>query len=257
MGLFFAGDEERFISGIRRTGFSRYKYVLERNYKELFLVGFISLAFFIPLGAGELYAVLSKSVLVALVAGIVGGAMSAPAFACLEDYILRRMRNDKGDWWACWKRSLVTNAKASILPGIIQGVFIGIIAFASALILWGAAPISPATLVLLVVAILLMIMILSAWWPQVVLFEQKNSIMLKNALFFCVLHFRKMLLCSLAQFAWWAVMVLFMPWTAFALPIIGLWYIRLVAINTIYTEIDDDYQLEEQINEKFPGRLEE
>ena len=72
MGLFFAGDEERFIPGVRKAGFPRYKEVLEGSWKEFFFVGFLTLLYFIPFAAGMVYAVLSKSALFALASGLVG-----------------------------------------------------------------------------------------------------------------------------------------------------------------------------------------
>lgn len=255
MGLFFAGDEERFTPGIRKTGFPRYKEVLEANYKEFFLVGFLTLVFHIPFGAGMVYAIGSKSSLAALLAGILGGAIAGPGFACMVDIILRRFRDDKADWWVSWKRSMKQNGRAALLPGAVQGVFIGLIVFSGALILWGAAPLSPATLLLLAVSALLGTMILSVWWPQVVLFEQKPLPQIKNAVFFCLFHFGKVFGCALLQLAWWAVMFLFLPWTAFVVPILGVWYILFVALHLIYPALDADFRIEEQIREKFPGRI--
>lgn len=256
MGIFLGGEDHE-VAGIKRTGFTRYKHVLERDYKELFLVGFITLIFLIPFGAGLAYGVMSQSLIVSVLSGIVGGAIAGPGYACMEDLILRRMRNDVDHWWVCWKRSFRNNAKASILPGIVQCTFISVIAFAAALIFWGVAPVSLGTLLILTVASLLSIMVLSVWWPQVVLFDQKVSAQFKNTIFFCLLHFKPVLLGALVQFLWWMVTVLFMPWTAFLVPILGVWYILLVSINMIYTDIDNEFRVEDQIREQFPGRLEE
>lgn len=217
MGLFYTNDDEHYVEGVKRTGFARYKYVLERDFKAFFLVGFITLLFLIPFGAGLCYGILSESLIVSVLAGIIGGAIAGPGLACMEDLILRRLRNDVDDWWASWKRALRMNAKASVLPGIVQCTFISVIAFAAALILWGAAPITPGTLVILAVSSLLMIMLLSAWWPQVVLFEQKAALQVKNSILFCILHFKNSLIGALVQFAWfWSPWALTAPTTASA-----------------------------------------
>ena len=50
MGLFFPQDEIR--PGVRPTGFARYRQVLERDWKNLILVGFITLAKIGLLGGG-------------------------------------------------------------------------------------------------------------------------------------------------------------------------------------------------------------
>ena len=255
MGLFFAGDEERFTPGGRKSGFPRYKEVLEGNWKDFIRVGFITLLFFVPLAAGMVYAVLSQSALAAVAAGLLGGAISGPGFACMEDLILRRLRDDLADWWVCWKRSMGQNWASSLLPGAVQGLFLGVLVFAGALILWGAAPITPANLVLLAVAALLGTMVLTIWWPQVVLFRQKALLQLRNAVFFCLFHFGKVAGAAALQMVWWAVMFLFLPWTAFVVPVLGVWYILFVALHLIYPVLDEDFRLEESIAEAFPERV--
>lgn len=255
MGLFLAEDVERFTPGVRKAGFPRYKEVLEGNWKDFIKVGFITLLFFLPLAAGLAYAVGAQSSLAAIGAGLIGGAVSGPGFACMEDLILRRLRDDLADWWVCWKRSLRQNGKAALLPGAVQGVFLGLIVFSGALIYWGAAPVTPANLILLAGSTLLGTMVLTLWWPQVVLFDQKPLPQIKNAVFFSLFHFGKVLVSALVQMAWWAVMFLFLPWTAFVVPILGVWYILFLALHLIYPLLDEDFRIEEQIEEKFPGEM--
>ena len=107
-------------------------------------MGFLTLLFFVPFAGGMVYAVLSKSALMALISGLLGGAIAGPGFACLVDLILRRLRNDRDDWWA--------------------------------LMIWGAGTVTMGTLLLLLVASLFLAMLMLGWWPQVVLFEQKSFI---------------------------------------------------------------------------------
>lgn len=254
MGLFFPDDEHE-IPGVRKTGFPRYKEVLEKNWKDFIKVGFITLLFYLPLAAGLVYAVGSQSALAAIGAGLVGGALCGPGFACMEDLILRRLRSDMGDWWVVWKRSMKQNWKAALLPGAVQGLFLGLIVFAGALIHWGVGNLTPGNIVLLAVSSLFGTMVLTVWWPQVVLFDQKPLLMIKNAVFFCLMHFGKVFLSALVQMLWWAVMFFFLPWTAFVVPVLGVWYILFLALHLIYLPLDREFRIEEQIEEKFPGRM--
>lgn len=255
MGLFFPDDEDRAVPGLRKSGFPRYKEVLEGNWKDFIRVGFITLLFFLPLAAGLVYAVGARSALAALAAGLVGGAISGPGWACMEDLILRRLRDDYADWALSWRRALRQNWRASLLPGAVQGLFLALLVFSGALILWGAAPVTPANLLLLAVSTLLGTMVLTLWWPQVVLFEQKALPQVKNAVFFCIFHFGRVLGAALVQIVWWAVMFLFLPWTAFVVPVLGVWYILFLALHLIYPLLDEDFHLEERIEEQFPGRM--
>lgn len=256
MSYFFDNEEERF-TGVRKVGFARYKEILEGSWKGFFMVGFINLLFFIPFAAGMVCAILSKSAVIALVSGAVGGAIAGPGIACMYDNILRRMRDDKSDWWTCWKKAFIQNWKASILPGIVQCMFVGMAVFSGALMVWGATPPSIGTAALLIFGSLFLTMLLTVWWAQVVLFSQKTLIRLKNSLFFAIFHFGRVLGAAAVQVAWWLVMFFFLPWTAFVIPLLGVWYIQFLALSIIYRPLDKDFKIEDQIREAFPGTLPE
>ncbi|MBR4659344.1 MAG: hypothetical protein IKP26_08835 [Clostridia bacterium] len=256
MGI-FSRDEDEHFPGIRKVGFARYRELLEANWKAFMIVGFYTLVFFIPFAGGMVYAILSKSLLIALAAGVIGGAIAGPGLACMYDLILRRMRNDLSDWWFCWKKAFRQNWRAAILPGIVQCAFTGMIVFAGALMLWGASKPSLGTLALMLFGSLILIMIITVWWAQLVLFSQKTLIMLKNSLFFAIFHFWRMLGMAALRTAWWLIMFLFLPWTGFVVPFLGIWYILFLSLSMIYRALDKDFRVEEQIREAFPGTLPE
>lgn len=254
MGLFFPDDEKHF-SNRRAVGFARYKEVLEKYFKEFFFVGFITLIFLIPFGLGMTYAILSKSSLVMLVSGVVGGAISGPGVACMYDIILRRLRDDKSDWWVCFKKSMRQNWRAAILPGIVQCVFLGFLIFSSALLWWAEMPISPGTVAILLLSTVLFAAVLSVWWPQVVLFSQRAGIQLKNAVVFILFHLGRSLGTAVLQTAWWLIAFLFLPWSAFLVPFLNVWYILYLTLFFLYRPMDEAFHIEDQINEHFPGQI--
>ena len=256
MGLFFAEDEERF-TGVRKTGFPRYREVLEGSWKDFLKVGFITLLFYIPLAGGVVYSVLSRSLLVAVLSGVIGGAVAGPGFACLVDLILRRLRDDLGDWWTVWKRAFKQNFRASLYPGALQNALFALLVYGFALMLWGAIRFTPATVVFFLLAALLVCMLMTVWWPQVVLFRQTSVLQQKNALLFVLMHPWKTLRSALLQLAWWAVMFLFLPWTAFVVPFLGLWFILYVALFLLYPDLDDAFRIEEQISGQLSARTED
>lgn len=256
MALFFENDEEGSAEG-RKEGFPRYRELLERHWKEFLAVGFLTLVFHIPFAGGLVYAALSSSALLALCAGLVGGAIAGPGLSCMYDLILRRLRNDKGDAWTCWKRAFRQNWRASLLPGIVQSMFISMLAFSGFVIYQGARPATLGTLLLLLFAALFVTMLMSVWWPQVALFDQKQSLRLKNGLFFILFHPWPVLGAALLQLLWWAVLFLFLPWTAFAVPVLGLWYILFLTQFLLYPKLNEDFKIEEKIRAAFPGRLDD
>ncbi len=254
MGIFFPDDTKRFMPG-RKMGFEFYKEVLEGNYKEFFIVGFINLIFLLPYIAGMAYAVLSSSMLIAFASGIIGGMICGPALSCMYDLILRRLRDDKADWWVCFKRSMKQNWKASLLPSIVEHVFLSFLIFSGALMYWAKAPISYGTLALLALASVFMTLILLLWWSQTVLFSQRPSIQIKNAVLFILYYPWRSLLTALLVLVWWLVFFLFLPWTAFLVPVLSIWYILFVALFLIYRRMDDEFEIEDQIRKKYPGVL--
>lgn len=251
MGAFFPDDpEEQFTIG-RKSGFARYKELLGENWKTFIGVGFLTALFYIPIAAGLVAAVLTKSLLVALASGLLGGLIFGPGKSCMIDLIMRRMRDDEDHWWYCWKKAIRQNWKASLIPGALEGLFLAALTwvvflfFSQRLLLgeWG-------TIAIFAFVVLFLTMIFSILWPQVVIFDQSVLLSLKNAFFFMIFHFFKVLLAALLQIVFWAIIVLFMPWTAFVIPALNVWYIFFLYLSVIYYHLDDDFHIEEKIEAK-------
>ena len=190
-------------------------------------------------------------------AGVVGGAIAGPGMACLYDNILRRMRNDQSEWWVAWKRAFRQNLGIAIPTGIVQCVFVGVAVFVGALMLWGATAPSLGTAAIVLVASLLMTMLLTVWWPQAVLFTQTPVLRFKNCLLFMLYHPGRVIGAAALQVAWWLIMLLLLPWTAFVVPILGIWYITFLSMHIIYRPFNVDFNVEDQIRAKFPDNLPE
>lgn len=253
MGLFFPQTEIQ--PGERYTGFARYRQIMERDWKDFILVGFLTLLYHIPLGLGLGYAILSKSLIIALVSSLAGGLFAGPGLACMYDLILRRLRDDRSDWWICYKKSMRQNLRASILPGIVQCLFVACVVFSGGLLWWSAGSISLGTIAFIIFSSIVMEMILTVWWPQIVLFDQNPLIQIKNCILFIITHFKSILGAAAIQVIWWIAIFLFLPWTAFIVPILGIWYILFLAMFIIYRNFNESFRVEEQIEEKFPGQM--
>ena len=254
MGLFFPDDNKGITVG-RAVGFARYRQLLENNFKPFFLTGFLALIFLIPFSLGMVYSILSESILVMVLSALLGGAVAGPGTACMYDLLLRRLRDDRDDWWHCYKKSMHQNWKASILPGILTCLFLGLVIFCGALLLWAKMPISWASVGLLLVSSVIFTAVGSVWWPQVVLFEQRMSIQLKNAVKFILFHPVKTLSVAVLQVLWWLIAFLLMPWSAFLVPFLNVWYILFLANFFLYRSLDDALRIEEQIEAHFPGQI--
>lgn len=248
-------EEKDYFPEARKIGFARYRQVLERNWKQFFMVGLLTLGFIIPFAAGVGMAILTSSVLVLLGACVIGGAIAGAGLAGMYDVVLRGLRDCRDHWWYSYKKAFMQNFRASILPGILQCLFIGFVIFSGALMWWSETPISYGTVAILCASSILCTMIFTVWWCQVVLFTQSPVIQLKNCVLFCIKYFWRTLGAAVLQVVWWIIMFLFLPWTAFLVPILGVWYILFLTVFLVYRNLDTAFRIEEQIGEKFPEQF--
>lgn len=254
MGLFFP-DEPNYFPNERPVGFKRYAQVLERDWKRFFLVDLLTLLTLIPFAAGVIVSVLTSSLLVLIPSCIFGGVIAGPGIACMYDCILRSLRDNTDDWWYNYKKAFKQNLGAAMMPGVILCLFLGFVAFACALLWWSNLPVSAGTAAILLFSVLIVTMVFSIWWPQIVLFNQRPVIQLKNCLLFIIQYFWRTLSVAALQILWWVVIALFMPWTAFVLPFLGVWYILYVSLFFLYDKLDYAFRIEEQIAENFPEQV--
>ncbi len=246
MGMFFP-DDPNYFPDIRPVGFPRYKQVLERDWKRLFLTGLLTMASLIPFGLDMGYAILSSSVLVLIPVCVLGGVIAGPGIAGMYDMILRGLRDDEDDWWFCYKKAMKQNIRSAVLPGMVFCLFVGFYIFACYMQWVSSRAMSLGTIAILAASALLSLMVFSIWWPQIVLFEQKPGIQLKNCILFCIKYFWRTLGVAALQLFWWILFVLFLPWTAFLVPVLGVWYLWFLCTFLLYRELDDAFRIEEQL----------
>ncbi len=254
MGMFFPSDPNYFPDR-RPVGFLRYTQTLERSWKRFVCGNFLTLLFFIPLAVGIVYAVLSSSVLVLIPVSILGGAIAGLGIAGMYDMILRALRDNRDDWWYSYKRAMKQNFQSALLPGAILGMFLGFFTFACYMLWISGREISLGTVAIMAAAVMLVLMVYSIWWPQIVLFSQKPGIQLKNCILFTIQNFWRVVGVSVLQLVWWVIFVLFMPWTAFLLPFLGVWYLWFLCTHLLYTQLDTAFRIEEQLQEAFPEQF--
>ena len=249
MGLLFAEDPH-FDETERQTGFYRYRQLLSVRFGRWWKTNLLTLAGFAPLTAGISLAVASSSVLVLLPCSILGGMIAGPFLAGMYDAILRGLRDDPLPWWDCYKRSWKQNWKNSLVPGALLGLFSGVCAFMAMLFWWAETPPGLGTLALYLFSLLLVLVVCTVYWPQLVLFDQSPAIRLRNCVLFCVKYFWRVMGTGLVQLAFAAFYVLFAPWSALLLLVIGAWYIVFLAQLLIYDQMDESFRIEEQYRQK-------
>lgn len=247
MGLFIH-DEPQYGGG-RLTGFARYKELLSVRFGQWWKINLLTLLGFVPLAAGILYAIGVSSILVLCPCAVIGGMIAGPFLAGMYDAVLRGMRDDPRSWRDCWKLAWAQNWKGGALLGAVMGLLIGVYAFMGMMVFWWAE-VRPGlwTFVLYLLGLLVIFAANSLLWPQMVLFRQRWTVRVYNAALFCLLHFWRVLGVGLLQLAYWAVFVLFAPWTLLLLPVTGVWYVVFLSQFLLYEQMDSAFHIEEQFD---------
>lgn len=239
-------------TGRRLTGLPRLTELLDRDFKRFFLANLLTLAGFIPFGAGVIFSLLSSSILVLIPSCLIGGALAGPVLSCHYDVIYRSLRDAPGRFWTNYKRAWKQNARASILPGMLFCLFIGFYLFTLMLFWWSSSSPSLGTLAVFFSSLLLFTMFFSSYWPQLILFEQTTSRRISNCILFVLRFFWKSLGCAILQIVYWIALLLLLPWSAILLLLTGFWLILFLSNFLMYRSIDEAFHLEEEIAKQFP-----
>lgn len=249
MGLFTAEDQN-FDGSIRQTGFGRYKQLLSICFGQWLAVNLLTLLGFLPLATGIFFAVESSSILVLVPCSIAGGMIAGPFLSGMYDAILRGLRDDPWRPWKNYRRAWRQNWRGSLIPGAVMGLMLGLYSFMAMLFWWSEVPPSAGTVGLYLFAMLLLLVIKTLYWPQLVLFEQRAPVRLRNCVLFCVKHFWRVMGVGVLQMLYWAVFVLFAPWTLLLLPVLGIWYIVFLSQFLLYGRMNEDFRIEEAFEKK-------
>ena len=244
MGLLFAEDPH-FDETERQTGFYRYRQLLSAQFGRWWKANLLTLAGFAPLTAGISLAVASSSVLVLLPCSILGGMVAGPFLAGMYDAILRGLRDDPLPWWDGYKRSWKQNWRSSLIPGALLGLIAGVYTFMAMLFWWADTSPAAGTGMMYLLALLVVLMVHTLYWPQLVLFRQRAGVRVRNCLIFCIRYFWRVTGVGALFVGYWAVILLFAPWTLVLLLITGIWYILFLAEFLLYEQMDASFRIEE------------
>lgn len=242
-------------TGKRLTGFPRYTEVLERNFKKYLFTNLLTLIGSLPFVVGAVWAILSSSLLIMILAGIIGGIFAGPALSCMYDAIFRSLRDVSPRCWSDYKHAWKQNWKQSILPGILFCLLLGFDIFMAMLFWWSTSFPGWGTITIYLFSILMVTMWFSIAWPQIVLFEnsfRQNAI---NCLLFILRYLPRIFGIALLQILYWAAIFLFLPWSIVLLPLIGFWFILYTVNFLLYNTLNDCFQIEEQIAASYPEQI--
>ena len=239
----------------RKTGIGRFFELVGRDMNGMFMANFLACIGFIPVICLVYVGFLMRSLLVMLVSAAIGGIVAGPVLAGMYDTVLRALRDAPGSWRHNYARALRQNWRGALVPGALTGLFLAAGAFAGMMLFgWAAVWPSLGTVCVYLFSWLLFFALQVLYWPQLVLFEQKNSVRLRNALLFTLKYSLPVLGAAGLQLAAWLLMVLFAPWTLLLLPVAAVWFIPYAALFVLYDDWEEAFHLEEQIAAQFPDQ---
>lgn len=243
---FLTPHDPGYDPSVRQTGFNRYKQCLSFYGFHWFRVGLLTTAGAIPLATGIILAVMSTSVLVLVPCAVLGGMIFGPFLAGMFDAVLRGLRDDPDNWWTNYKRSWKQNRTGSLLPGAFLGLFAGVYAFMASLFWWSQVAPSPGTVALYLFSGLILLVFTTLFWPQLVLFRQSMVNRIRNIILFTAKYLWRVLGAALLQMGYFAVLVLFAPWTLLLVPFLGVWYIIFLSQFLLYDRLNLELKIEER-----------
>lgn len=247
MGLFLK-DEPIQEDGTRMQGFARYRELIERDHTRFLKAGLLTVLGFLPFAAGAVYSVLSSSFLLLLASSLIGGVIAGPFYACMQDIVYRSLRDDNRRFSDDYRKAMKQNFSGAILPGCLLTLMIGIYSFMGVMMFyWAKALPSVSVIVLYLLGCYIFILLHTVIWPQLVLFRQPLTQSLRNALLFLARYLWKIMGLALIQMGFWAVIILFLPWSLILIPFPGVWFITFLTNFLMYNQMDEVFHIEESI----------
>lgn len=231
----------------RKTGLFRFFELMDMNGLVFVWTGFLSLLALLPFVVGVVLAWQSRSLLVLLVSGVLGGGIAAPFLCGLIDVMLCSMRDKCLFLWQRYRTSIRRNWKASLPFGILYGII-----FAVEIFMLLYLPNSNTGLGLLlcqIVSIIVFSSLLLHSIPQIVLMNLPAIAILKNSILMVIRYFPKTLLAVFIQLIYWGAVGLFFPMTSIVVLLTSLWLPALLGLIVLYPSLDEAFQIEERLHE--------
>lgn len=235
---------------IQRRGLARVLEIILDNLTRLLVSSLLCLVCLIPWAAAVLWAVSRGGALELVGAGFAGGMLFGPAYGAMSDGMLYAVRDVPGDWWRTYCRAWKRDWKGNLIPGGITGVLGALAAYEG--IMLGVQPdfLPVSVYVCTGLALAVAMTLFTYFWPQRAFTDLNNRQILKNSRLMIMMHPVTALKALLVELVYWAVLVVAFPYSAIALPLLGLWFPALMALLIIYPQLNEDLKMEERLEEE-------
>lgn len=237
----------------RKKGPARLWEVVSRDVGSFFKAGFLALVSALPFLLGMAVAIGTHTILFMILAGVLGGLLAAPQLCGLADTILRSLRDEPGYWWVTYHRAWRRNAKATIFPGAVFGLIIGMELFTlfhmdglgSTLTDW----------VILIAGLLLSTGLGLYFFQLLALLDMPMGTLLKNAALMFIGFLPRSLAAAAVQLIYWGAMIWYLSVAVYILPFTNFWLPMCISWMILYPVVEKSFGIEEAIHRKQDAEL--
>lgn len=240
----------------RKVGLPRFFELLGRDLWAFYRASFLCIVGFLP---GTVLAVLGQmggSALLTVAGGVLGGLVGGPFLSGMIDTTLRALRDEPGYWWHTYKRAWKQNWKQSLVPGALLGLFIGSWSW-----VLRAQAVLGNTSTTVWVASLVGIFVCTGFFAwllaQIPIIDEPLPTLAKNAgrMFFG--FFPRTVAAALVLAVYWALTLLYLPFTIITILAFGFWLPVLIALMILYPGLDRVFKIEEALSARRDAEIEE
>lgn len=246
MGLFSYNFYDR--GPAPKTPLGRLWALFTENIGGLLGAGALAMASCVIYAVGMMAAIDSHGLIIALIAGPLGGMLALPQLCGLTDLLLRALRDEPGPWWSTYRRAWKQNAKGCLLPGALGGLLFGFQLF-----IFGHFMRLDLDLFLMVTMALGTVLstAIATWLlPQLALVELPLGRAVLNAMLLCVRYPLRTLGVTLAQLVYWGFIVIGFPHTLVLFFLLNFWLPALIVTNVLYAPLNEVFHVEEEVRKR-------
>lgn len=238
---------------IQRRGLARVLEIILDNLTRLLVSSLLCLVCLIPWAAAVLWAVSRGSAPELLAAGFVGGLLFGPAYGAMVDGMLYAVRDVPGDWWHTYCRAWRRDWRGNLIPGGLTGVLAALAAYEGIMLGVQADFLPLSVYVSTGLALAVALTIFTYFWPQRAFTDLNGWQLFRNSRLMILMHPVTALKALLIQLLYWAALIVAFPYSAIALPLLGLWFPALTGLLIIYPQLNEDLKMEQRLEEE--GRV--
>ena len=225
----------------KKKGLMRLFELLDRDGGKFFKSGLPVFVSTIPFVVVLMAAVAAGTPLL-LLACIPCGMLAAPQICGAADTVMRSQRDEVGWWWwDTYKKAWKRNAKASLLPGAIFGLLVGVQVWSLYLVAMMEDPVLDFWL--LIAAIVLEFSVLGYYLPMLVCIDLPFPSLLGNCFVLFFSHPIKSWLSGLVQLSDYGIILIWFPLTSVIFFATSVWLPLLMSCVILYPVLDTHFGL--------------